>query len=481
MGSSNDIICSIAENWQLDAMQENMCKYFFTHNDLSLIQNGKKCYVIGRKGSGKSAICQYLVTDGQYDKFAQKLTFKNFPFNELYSLSDPSYTKPNQYITIWKYLIYSSVCKMFVNNQSIAYDIRSELETIYPKNTPGQLRREIKYWTGTEFELGVKDVRGKIGVQNEFKTNSKSWIDRVDILEDIIRENCDDSTYYIVFDELDEDYGDIKNSGELESNYIPLLTSLFKAVQSVRATFINSGLRVFPIVFLRDDIYSQIKDADKNKWSDFKYNLEWSAPEIKDLLAHRISQESGTSLSFKDAWRRIFSPDNRISYGKDKKKRTDYFTYISNCTYLRPRDFIKYIKCCCDEAIKTNKEYIDATIIKRVDRQFSNYMIGEIKDELYPILPDIDQILTLISNIRKLIITPKEFRQEYEKALNKQLLTINNVDFVLETLFNFSVIGNQHKTIEKRSFFKYQHTNMTFNRDENIVIHRGLLKVLQLY
>ena len=108
-------------------------------------------------------------------------------------------------------------------------------------------------------------------------------------------------------------------------------------------------------------------------------------------------------------------------------------------------------------------------------------MIGEIKDELYPILPDIDQILTLISNIRKLIITPKEFRQEYEKALNKQLLTINNVDFVLETLFNFSVIGNQHKTIEKRSFFKYQHTNMTFNRDENIVIHRGLLKVLQLY
>ena len=76
MGSSNDIICSIADNWQLDAMQENMCKYFFTHNDLSLIQNGKKCYVIGRKGSGKSAICQYLVTDGQYDKFAQKLTFK---------------------------------------------------------------------------------------------------------------------------------------------------------------------------------------------------------------------------------------------------------------------------------------------------------------------------------------------------------------------------------------------------------------------
>ena len=66
MGSSNDIICSIAENWQLDAMQENMCKYFFTHNDLSLIQNGKNCYVIGRKGSGISAICQYLVTDGQY-------------------------------------------------------------------------------------------------------------------------------------------------------------------------------------------------------------------------------------------------------------------------------------------------------------------------------------------------------------------------------------------------------------------------------
>lgn len=482
MKSNNSVISAIADNWQLDAMQENMCKYFFSDKDLSLVKDGKKCYVIGRKGAGKSAICQYLVNNPNYNQFAQKLTFKNFPFNELYSLSDPSYTKPNQYITLWKYLIYSTICKLFVRNESIDYEIRSDLENIYPQNSTKQLRREIKEWTGADFELGIKDIHGKIGVQASQRVNSISWIDKVDILEDLILTSCDNSTYYIVFDELDEDYGTIKDAGELEYNYIPLLTSLFKAVQSVRSTFINSGFKIFPIVFLRDDIYAQIKDADKNKWSDFKHNLEWNQVDIKNLLAYRISKEIATDdITFDAAWFKIFNKKNKITYGMDHSKVTDYFSFISNSTYLRPRDFIKYIKCCCDEAIKRNARFIDDRIIKDVDREFSNYMINEIKDELYPILPDIDKILTIISNIRKLIFRPHEFITEYNRAYKKGIVQEKNVDFILETLFNFSVIGNQHRTIHSRHFFKYQHTNMTYNKDENIVIHRGLFKALQLF
>lgn len=76
MKSNNSVISAIADNWQLDAMQENMCKYFFSDKDLSLVKDGKKCYVIGRKGAGKSAICQYLVNNPNYNQFAQKLTFK---------------------------------------------------------------------------------------------------------------------------------------------------------------------------------------------------------------------------------------------------------------------------------------------------------------------------------------------------------------------------------------------------------------------
>ena len=55
-----------------------------------------------------------------------------------------------------------------------------------------------------------------------------------------------------------------------------------------------------------------------------------------------------------------------------------------------------------------------------------------------------------------------------------------DVDYVLVIFFNYSVIGNQHKTKDKYYFFKYLQTNITFNHYENIVIHTGLFKALQI-
>lgn len=56
-----------------------------------------------------------------------------------------------------------------------------------------------------------------------------------------------------------------------------------------------------------------------------------------------------------------------------------------------------------------------------------------------------------------------------------------NIEYILEVMFSFSIIGNQHKHQKNRTFFRYLHTNMTYNREEAIVIHRGLLKALQIF
>lgn len=100
------------------------------------------------------------------------------------------------------------------------------------------------------------------------------WLEKVNILEDVIMEYCDNSKYFIVFDELDEDYRSINGPDSIL--YINLITSLFKAVQDVKSTFAQSNLNIMPIVFLRDDIYALVKDSDKNKWSDMKIELEWN-------------------------------------------------------------------------------------------------------------------------------------------------------------------------------------------------------------
>lgn len=479
----NNLLSIIANNWKLEAKLEES-KYFYHYNEVSTILDNKKCFIIGRKGTGKTAICNHIVNIRSYDCFSERLSFKNYPFYELYSLHNSKYTTPNQYITLWKYLIYSSVCKLMSENENIDSEVRTELLKIYPKNNIKQLARRVSEWTSAEFGLTVLGNGGNLKADRVLVDSQAelSWIDKVNILEDIIANYCDNSKYYIVFDELDEDYREVSDNVEDVKLYKSLLTSLFKAVQDVKATFSATKLRIMPIVFLRDDIYALLNDADKNKWSDLKLELDWTEDKIKKMIAYRISQDVSDGLeqlAFDKAWNKIFNKET-ISYGTNKTKKTSSFNFIARSTHMRPRDFIKYIQTCCEYSVEREEELISARTIKYADRAFSNYLKGEIRDEVFPLIPEIESIFQIISNIRKQIFTGQEFSKEYKKYVDLGTIQQRNSTYVLDTLFNFSVIGNEEKFHKGRHFFKYLHTNMTYNIDENIVLHRGLLKSLQI-
>jgi ABC-type lipoprotein export system ATPase subunit len=92
-------------NWKREAKAEDNARYFWHVRETDQIAHGDKYFVIGRKGSGKTAICEYFGKQKKHDVFAEKLSFKNFPFNELYSHKNQKFTTPNQFITIWKSLL----------------------------------------------------------------------------------------------------------------------------------------------------------------------------------------------------------------------------------------------------------------------------------------------------------------------------------------------------------------------------------------
>lgn len=477
----NSTLKSIADNWKLEAKLEDTEKYFYYSTEVDNIIKNNKCYVIGRKGSGKSAICEFLIKRKQHNIFSTKLNFKNFPFNELYHLDNQNYTPPNQYITLWKYLIYSNVCKLMVSNENIDISVRNELEKIYPKSSFKSLARTISNWTSAEFGATVLGNGGVLKLSKEQKNNVIPWIEKVNILEDIILEYCDESEYCIVFDELDEDYRVISDN-ESSEQYIFLVTSLFKAVQDVKSTFIDSKKNIKPVVFLRDDIYTLVKDSDKNKWRDYKIEVEWSEKKLKDLLAFRITKDFNphiSPLTFQKAWEKIFFRQ-KIGFGNKQEKKIESFDFIARSTQLRPRDFIQYIQACAEETHNKSYPYIKEANIKFIDRAFSNYLRDEIIDEVFPVLPEIEQYFQIFANIRKWNFSLQEFTNEYNKYLRAGTIKEKNIDYVLDTLYNFSVIGNQHKHRKEVLYFKYMHSNMTFNRTENIVIHRGLFKALQL-
>jgi hypothetical protein len=75
--------------WKLEAKLEDNRRCFYNTADVDLLASGARSFVIGRKGTGKTAIREHLIQNPAPQRFAEKLTFKNFPFNDLLRIDTP--------------------------------------------------------------------------------------------------------------------------------------------------------------------------------------------------------------------------------------------------------------------------------------------------------------------------------------------------------------------------------------------------------
>ncbi len=468
-------------NWKLEAKREDNDRYFWHQADVDSLVTGENAYVIGRKGTGKTAISEYIRNIHRHDSFATKLSFRNFPFNDLYAMKNDRFNYPNQYITLWKLLIYNSVCSMMAKNESLDHELLVQLRETYRENQAISLSRTVDKWTSAGFGLNFLGLGGaNVNAARNTSRIELPWIERVNALEEFIDSIDDDSFYYVLFDELDEDYREILRVNR-HDEYVALLTSLFKAVQDVRSVFSRSRRKIFPIVFLRDDIYGLMMDADRNKWSDFRVHLDWPESSVQQLLAFRIaraSDPSSNTFMFDKSWKSLFR-DPFIMFGGGRKKRTSVFEYITRSTLGRPRDYVSYLRLCCIEAKKRQEDFVSADVIRSVDKAFSNYLREEFEDEISAVLPDIKSVLGIVSRIRKQYFSFEEFKGVYSKSAEKGEVEHRSPEFVITLLFFFSIIGNQPRQ-RNNVVFRYQNREANLNVSESCCVHRGLFKSLQI-
>lgn len=467
------------EDWKLEAKLEDSERYFYHTRMVSRILNGQKLYVVGRKGTGKTAISEHLVNLAEPKLLSVKLTFKNFPFNKLYELQDKGFTQPNQYITLWKYVIYSTVCKLMANNPSIDLETRQNLQAIFNDDIEHALPNAIERWTGVEFDLKI--LGSGIGFGNTKETiekTSSDWTRRVDVLEKFLSQQIGADKYLIMFDELDEDYKDIIEP-EKYKQYTELLTSLFKSVQDIRAKFQKH--KFFPVIFIRDDIYDVLQDPDKTKWLDYKIDLEWDEASIKNMLAFRLSRaddKHGQVKVFNKIWNELFEPGG-VKYGDRQKKSMKPFDYITRSSLLRPRDYVRYLQVCAEFSLEKGHTKIRPPTVAYSDTAFSNYLRSELQDELHGVIPDINRILDIFTTLRKQTLRIDEFKNSFDEAVSHDLIRTKDFQFVMQMLFHFSLIGNQPKQTSHQ-VFRYKNKEARLNMKENIILHRGLFRSLQI-
>ena len=93
----------------------NLEHYFLDNNYWEKVVDNKVFFVVGKKGTGKSAIYRMLERESfSRGSIVVNKDFGEFPFEKLLQLQDDDFAKPNQYQTIWKNLILN----LFVQNIS---------------------------------------------------------------------------------------------------------------------------------------------------------------------------------------------------------------------------------------------------------------------------------------------------------------------------------------------------------------------------
>jgi RNA recognition motif. (a.k.a. RRM, RBD, or RNP domain) len=455
--------------WKVDSSFEEVKRYFYSFQGLETITNGEKAFVIGRKGTGKTAILETIYNQNEPNLFIEKLSFKDFPLHLLYSLSDHQFPQPNQFISLWTFITYMHICRMMVKNNAIEVSIRGLLEKFVGGDEPNKnFQRALSNWTAKEFGVDLFGFGGKLGLTERTSLDyGKSWIDKIEIVEELISQNLDNSSYFILFDDLDE----FSN----ENEYMALITSLIKAIYNIRKTFWGK-LNIYPIIFLRDDIYELIKDSDKNKWSDFKYDLIWDETSLKKMLAYRLSRalkNDEAPYSFEHIWPKIFSRELLPTGSSDYAIHVTPFEYITRMSYLRPRDYIEYLKLCAVDAHALHTNIITADIIKRARGSFSIHLKDELVDEMQLIIPDIREILSGICTRYGLNYFNYRDIYNYLNETMNDTSTKQNPEFIIKYLFKYSVIG--HKEQNHEVCFNYMNKYSSLDYAKPLSIHEGLL------
>lgn len=445
---------------------------------------GEKSFVISRKGTGKSALAKHLLAQGGDTHFTSKLSLDDFPYEDFRKLDDQEQQPSQRFELGWQYVIYCEIASLMMRNSSLRWSARDKLRQVFEARRLGAVSN-IRRWTSPDFWMDLVEAGLKIDL---LKGRTPTVREKRDAIRELVLESLDEAVYVVLFDGLDAGYS--KLTPDRHSEYMDILSSLFGAIRSVRTELAarqqkKSSVRL--VVFLRDDIFDRISDANREKFSDDAIPLKWDEQRLRRLIAFRIAVAAGKDkkTAFDELWKELCGGHLEFTHNQRKWDKLDF---ISSFTFRRPRDYIYYLSRCCKKVYdraegKAHPLVIGGDVLQQSASDFSRHLRREIEDEIGGEFPEVKSVLDVFEKMERRIFTKADFDQRYVASYPEVAVT-HPTRQVLNKLFQYSVVGNI--TPGGQPFFRYMASDQTkFRQFEEalkgqgkLVIHRGLTRDL---
>ena len=409
--------------------------------------------IIGKKGSGKTAIFKKLITTKEHDFFAFGHTFSDYPWHYHECQARVGIPDFDKYTQSWKYLILLSAAKVALNqDQSLPVDastmedlvrLESFVVDTYGSRDPDMSqvfsptkRLKLKPY----FELDWKILKAGISPEAVPVSELPTIVQEVNaaFTRTLLRCLNREHKYFIAFDQLD--LGFDPNSPEYANRLIGLLL----ASRDINLAARDAGVKLFVVVFLRDDIYDCLHFEDKNKMTEnFVSLIEWDTPRtkktLKALMERRFKIVLGDDTHTSVSWDAVFN-ETREMPGHQTK-----YEHMRDRTYLRPRDIIKFTNCAlacyreragrtagADHPIK-----LDNGDVHNARVEYSEYFLREIDDEVHKHMPDYEKQLDVLRALGKWQFEKEEFVKPFKLQYPESQ---SSPEEILERLYDYSLV-----------------------------------------
>lgn len=454
---------------------------FHDHESYFDLRDHKKFLIIGRKGSGKSAIFRKILSDcsQRENSFAAGLNLDNYPWPYHSRMAEAGVPAENRFTPSWEYLILIQLCKIVAtqDNASVDYGrlqdvskLKNFLIDTYGSTEPSldrifspRTRIDLRLLVGIGSRLmgGIQvDPVPAERLPMMFREVNRSILDAVS--------HCvsPDSNYYILFDELDRGFSLV------DPEYFHLLNGLIQASRNINREIQSKGIKFSTGVFLREDIYEALDFEDKNKLNSSSVSkVDWTETgklTLKSFMEKRFSLYFGKDMGWDDVF-------DRQSMGQSRSK----YAHIAHMTLLRPRDIIAF----CNEILRLKKASGDRILpfankdVTAAEPGYSDYLYGEFNDEIRKHIPDFKDWLSILRNLEAITFKKDEFESSYKETNAKDSTRVSPKDF-LERLYDFSIVG--WKKGGGAYNFNYLNPGVRFQYTSELKIHPGLQAHLDL-
>jgi hypothetical protein len=434
--------------------------------------------IVGRKGSGKSAIYKKITSDANPKAYSLGFVFSDYPWEHHLRQKQSEVPVEECYRESWKYFIALMLCKLILKNRSSVpdsseaqdalLDIERFVQDSYGSTdpslarlfTPGQriqLSGKLNFWavSGEAKTIPVEDL-----------PRFYSEVNR-NVIEALMKCMPRSSIFYVCFDELY--IGFDPNNADYLQRLIGLIRAAKYTNDRIRDAEIHGGV----IVLLRDDIWHTLRFEDKNKLTqDQVSEIRWSKDDgphcIKRLMERRFKEVLGNDCN----WDVLFNESRQMARFQTK------YDFICERGFLRPRDMIQY----CNEVLRAfqqrpNETGFDNELVRSAEETYSRYFMQELEDELHKHSKSYERYFEVLKGLSNVGFS----REEFDNAWNKRQTMFDDGETpekALEALFEFSVIGylaTGGRGAGSKYIWRYMEPRVRFNADaRNYQVHVGL-------